>query len=440
MIRAQLKVLEQELASYETELATQQPEWERSLSKEWVAKLGDEDQFALSVAPEKRNQFQDATIRRLHRREDLGWKERQASIAAVRQRLPELESTMVMRELPKPRESYIHLGGDFLRRGVSVQPGALRALPALHAPDNRRPTRLDLAKWLMSDENPLTARVTVNRVWQSYFGLGIVETENDFGTQGSAPTHPELLDWLASELRDNGWSQKELHRLILTSHTYRQASTHREDPAETDPRNRLLSRQNRIRLEAEAVRDAALSASGMMTADIGGPSVFPPQPDGASKLGQMQRDWVADTDKGRYRRGMYTYFWRASPHPGLMIFDAPDSTSACTRRVRSNTPLQALTLLNDQAYFELAQGLAKRVLSEAPQDRDQRLDYAFRLCVARAPQAAEREELGGFLAEQLDAFQTDPAAAKPIGETPELAAWTAVGRVLLNLDEFITRE
>ncbi|MEZ5396650.1 MAG: DUF1553 domain-containing protein [Bryobacterales bacterium] len=223
---------------------------------------------------------------------------------------------------------------------------------------------MDFAKWLMSDENPLTPRVTVNRVWQRYFGMGIVETENDFGTQGAPPSHPELLDWLASWYRDNGWKTKELHRLIVTSYTYRQASHYRDDSTEADPRNKLLSRQNRLRLEAEGVRDAALAASGLLNPEIGGKSVFPPQPEGASKLGQIQREWVEATDEQRFRRGMYTYFWRASPHPGLMVFDAPDSTNACTRRPRSNTPLQALTFINDKAYYEFAQGMAKRVLHD----------------------------------------------------------------------------
>jgi len=440
VIRAQLKVLEAELAEYEETLKDSQPEWEASLSEAVIAELPNENQFALSVPAAERNQFQAAVIQRLHRQADLGWKERQQSIAAVRKRLPDLPYTMVMRERDEPRESYIHLGGDFLRRGVTVAPGVPRLLPAMARAEDRRPTRLDLANWLMSDSNPLTARVTVNRFWQRYFGLGLVETENDFGTQGSLPSHPELLDWLASEFRDSGWRVKDLHRLILTSHTYRQASTHRESATEADPRNRLLSRQNRIRLEAEAVRDAALSASGLLTGVIGGPSVFPPQPDGASKLGQMQRDWVEAEDQDRFRRGLYTYFWRSSPHPGLMVFDAPDSTSACTRRARSNTPLQALTLLNDQAYYEFAQGLAQRVLDQGPEARDERLDYAFRLCVARPPGADERDQLAGFLADQLDSFQTAPEEAKQVAETPELAAWTAVSRVLLNLDEFITRE
>ena len=388
---------------------------------------------------DERNSIQTKAAQRAFHQADLGWTERQASIKAVRDREPDLVWTMVMRELDEPRTSYVHLGGDFLRKGVEVGPGTPAALPQLHA-RGARPDRLDLAHWLMSDEHPLTARVTVNRVWQRLFGLGIVETENDFGTQGRAPSHPELLDWLASDFRDNGWKFKDLIRTIVRSHTYRQASAHRADAAEVDPRNRLLARQSRIRLEAEAIRDAALTVSGLLTPTVGGPSVFPPQPAGASKLGQMQRDWVAETGENRYRRGMYTFFWRASPHPGLMTFDAPDSTVACTRRVRSNTPLQALTLLNDEAYVEFAQGLAKRVAAEAGDGREQRIEHAFRLALCRGPQPEEEEKLETLFSAQLDSFQTDPEEAQAVAEDPEMAAWTAVSRVLLNLDEFITRE
>ncbi len=346
---------------------------------------------------------------------------------------------MVMRELDKPRTAFVQLGGDFLRKGAEVEPDTLSVLPPLHKRGDRA-DRLDLARWLVSDDNPLTARVTVNRTWQRFFGLGIVETENDFGTQGDEPTHPELLDWLSSNFRDNGWKFKDLCRLIVTSHTYRQASAFREDASEVDPRNRLLARQNRIRLEAEAIRDAALEVSGLLTEKIGGPSVFPPQPAGASKLGQMQREWIADTGEDRFRRGMYTFFWRASPHPGLMTFDAPDSTVACTRRARSNTPLQALTLLNDEAFYEFAQGLAKRVAKEAGDDRDQRLERAFRIALCREPKPEEEERLSALFSAQLDSFQTEPDQAKAVADDPEMAAWTAVSRVLLNLDEFITRE
>jgi hypothetical protein len=438
VIQAQIDLLQKDLDVYEKELDAKQVEWEASLDADGKAKLTDEIQFVLSVPAKDRNSIQTQALGRVYHGQDLAWKERQSSIDALRKRLPDLDTTMIMRERTEPRETYIHLGGDFLRKGVAVEPGTLAALPPLHA--EGRATRLDFAKWLVSDENPLTPRVTVNRVWQRYFGLGIVETENDFGTQGAKPSHPELLDWLASWYRDNGWKTKELHRLIVTSHAYRQASSHRDDSTDADPRNKLLSRQNRLRLEAEGVRDAALAASGLLNPEIGGKSVFPPQPEGASKLGQMQRDWEEAADEQRFRRGLYTYFWRASPHPGLMIFDAPDSTNACTRRPRSNTPLQALTLLNDKAYYEFAQGMAKRVLDEGGDSNAGRLDYAFQLCLARKPAAAERDELSGFLTQQLDELQTNADAAKQIAATPDLAAWTALSRVLLNLDEFITRE
>jgi hypothetical protein len=268
-------------------------------------------------------------------------------------------------------------------------------------------------------------------MWQQYFGKGLVETENDFGTQGSLPTHPELLDWLATEFVGRNWSQKAMHRLIVTSATYRQASRVRPELSDKDPYNRLLARQNRLRLEAEIIRDAALSASGRLDLTIGGPSVFPPQPDGVFSFTQIPRSWIASAGSDRYRRGMYTHFWRSAGYPGLLVFDAPDAITTCTRRIRSNTPLQALTLLNDQAFVELAQGLASRLLKERPDDRE-RLDYAFRLCLSRPPVSAERERLEQFLKQQLEELRGVPEASE--------AAWTAVSRVLMNLDEFITRE
>ena len=275
-------------------------------------------------------------------------------IADLKKDLPVIPSTLVVRERPAPRETHIHLGGDFTRKGAVVTPGTPSVLPPLPARD--KPNRLDLAKWIVDPKNPLTARVTVNRMWQAYFGLGLVETENDFGTQGTPPSHPELLDWLASEFMARGWDMKAMHKLIVCSATYRQASKARPDLATLDPRNRLLARQNRLRLEAELVRDSALTASGLLTPTVGGPSVFPPQPQGVYAFTQVPREWKAADGPDRYRRGMYTFFWRSAPHPGLTVFDAPDATSACTRRNRSDTPLQALTLLNDQAFFECARG------------------------------------------------------------------------------------
>ncbi len=289
-------------------------------------------------------------------------------------------------------------------------------------------SRLDLARWLVDAKNPLTARVIVNRVWQHYFGLGLVETDNDFGTQGAPPSHPELLDWLATEFLRRGWSLKAMHRLIVTSATYRQSSKARPDLTTVDARNRLLARQVRLRLEAEFVRDVALEASGLLSHKVGGPGIFPPQPDGLYRFTQIDKHWRPNVGPDRYRRGLYTYFWRSAPHPSLTVFDAPDASSTCTRRNRSNTPLQALTLLNDQGQFEFAQALAARVLREAGPDDAGRLRYAFRLCLARPPSGREQQRLGELLARRR------AEAASPD------EAWLTVARVLLNLDEFITRE
>ena len=263
---------------------------------------------------------------------------------------------MVLRRREEPRPTHVHLGGDFTRKGDAVSPGVPAVLNPLEA--SGRPDRMDLARWLVDPRNPLTARVTVNRLWEAYFGRGLVETENDFGTQGIPPSHPELLDWLATEFVAQGWSLKAMHRRIVTSATYRQSSKHRPELASFDGGNRLLARQSRLRLDAEIIRDASLAACGLLTRQVGGPSVFPPQPAGVMTLGQMKREWTPSTGPDRYRRGLYTFFWRATPHPSLIVFDAPDGTQACTRRIRSNTPLQALTLLNDEAFFEFARALA----------------------------------------------------------------------------------
>ncbi len=446
--RQQIALLEQELQEYEKSLLARLNDWTKNLTPEQREKIKPEALVVLDHPPAEFNVFQMDALKGAFGAADLGYMQRSAGIAALRSASPKIVTTMVMRELPKPRPAYIHLNGDFLRKGVEVGPGTPAVLPPLPAPEGSNPARLDLARWLVASKNPLTPRVTVNRVWQRYFGRGIVATEEDFGTQGSPPSHPELLDWLASEFMARGWSMKELHRLIVTSAAYRQSSEHREELTKADPGNRLLGRQNRLRLEAEVIRDAALSASGMLAVKIGGPSVFPPQPEGAGRVTQIDRKWKADTGEDRYRRGIYTPFWRSAPHPGLMVFDAPDSTTACTRRNRSNTPLQALTLLNDEAYSEFAQGLARRVLREAQGDESKRVRYAFEVCVAREPKPQEQERLKEFLARQLDVFQTRPQEAKEVVSgavpegvtTPELAAWSAVSRVLLNLDEFITRE
>ena len=371
---------------------------------------------------------------------DAGLVERERLIDHLVRSMPRIDSTMVMRELDQPRETFIHESGNFLSPGARVVPGVLAALHPFEG--REKPDRLDLARWLVDRENPLTARVAVNRIWQEYFGVGIVETENDFGTQGSPPTHPELLDWLAVEFMERGWSRKAIHRQILNSAVYRQSSHARTELQERDPRNRLLARQDRLRLDAEIVRDVGLSVSGLLTPTIGGPGAYPPQPETAMLASQVKKSWEPSEGEGRYRRGMYTFFWRVTPHPALMVFDRPDSNIACTRRTRSNTPLQALTLLNDTAFHEFYQAFARRLLAIPQDDRIQR---AFELAVARRPDAREAAVVRRLLANERDALQTKPAEAKLLASDDtdrpiELAAWTSVARALMNTDEFITRE
>jgi len=344
----------------------------------------------------------------------------------LRKQKPKLLRTLIMKERPTPRPSYIHLGGDFTRKGSPVQPGGLSVLPPMPANANR----LDFAKWLVAKDNPLTPRVTVNRVWQTYFGRGIVDTESDFGVVGDRPTHPELLDYLAASFIESGWSQKALHKLIVSSATYQQASLPRPDAAAIDPENKLLAKQNRLRLDAEIIRDSALVSSGLLTEQVGGPSFFPPIPPGALSVTQVVREWKTATGPERYRRGMYTFFQRSAAHPSLTVFDAADGITSCTRRIRSNSPLQALTLLNDESSVEFAAALAQRIVKEAPAEEAARLRHGFELAVQRAPRPRETERLLRFVRQQRDS-QAAPN---------ETALWTGVARVLLNLDEFMTRE
>jgi hypothetical protein len=444
-VRKEVAALEKQRKIFDTYTAAKEDRWEKRLSPEERQKLPSAIQVILEVPENGRVLKQQQALTAYYRRLDLARhgvgglanplpfltiahaqtaRFRSAvekQLADLKKREPAVDSTMVLRERKTPRETHVMLGGDFLRVGARVEPGVPKRLSPLKANGSRSAgvNRLDFARWLVDSKNPLTARVTVNRLWQQHFGVGLVETENDFGTQGTPPSHPELLDWLATEFMRQGWSVKAIHRLIVTSATYRQSSKNRPELTTIDPNNRLLARQSRIRLEAECVRDAALVASGLLNPKIGGPSVFPPQPDGVYNFTQVKRDWRPSTGRDRYRRGMYTYFWRSAPHPGLTVFDAPDSVTACTRRNRSNTPLQALTLLNDQAFFEFAQALTARVAKETSADDGSRIRHAFQLCVSRSPNAAEEERLRALLRE---------------------SDWTAVARVLLNLDEFVTRE
>lgn len=441
-IQAQLKVMRDEQKRYQRELLERQPEWEANLTAEDLAKLPIGVQRILQKPPGERVEGRLVFVRNAFLNQDSGMQERRRAITAVTKLLPKVPSTLIMRELPEQRATHIMEQGDFLRKGLRVEPGTPQVLPPLRA---ERPDRLALARWIVDTSNPLTPRVTVNRIWQRYFGRGIVPTENDFGTQGEPPSHPRLLDWLASSFVDSGWSLKNIHRLIATSSTYRQSSGFRRGMDSEDPTNRLLGRQNRLRVESEVVRDLALSASGLLVDEIGGPSVFPSQPPGV----MIRKPWPESKGRNRYRRGLYTHFWRTSPHPGLMVFDSPDALTIATKRNRSNTPLQALTLLNDTGFHEFAQGLGQRILREAPgTDTASRIKRAFQICLARPPSEIELETMGRFAVTQQDEFETDPQQIEPVltldlssdSNRSEVAAWTAVAGVLLNLDEFVTRE
>jgi cytochrome c5 len=512
-IRRQIAGLDTQFKSQADDFQKSLDAWEKVLTDDQKKKLPPEVLNTVNLAVAMRSEQDTKNLVDYYKKQEAARKEFPVldEIAKLRSSEPHFTTTMVMHEREQPRETHIHIRGDFLRHGARVEPGIPAVLPQLPA-EVKAPTRLDFARWLVDARNPLTPRVTMNRVWQKYFGRGIVETENDFGTQGSPPTHPELLDWLAAEfvspatlpalaegipgesgephkspplrvgaggepdippLRKRGqgesaggeiensklqnancklewgaWSLKRMHKLIVTSATYQQASTHRSDLAEVDAGNRLYARQLRLRLDAEIIRDVALAAGGLLDTTLGGPSVYPPQPDGVFDFTQDKKPWNTGTGPDRYRRGMYTYLWRSSPYPAMTVFDFPDANVTCTRRNRSNTPLQSLTLANDQQYVEIAQGLAVRVLQAPQTDDAARLRYAFRLCLAREPKPAERQRLQKLMGQQRtefaanlkDAERLTPPLVPVKANIQEFAAWTAVARVLLNLDEFITRE
>ena len=382
----------------------------------------DEPSLSLGGTPELDKQIADlqgklAAERKLGN--DATSKKLLAEIKKARGKVP---STLVMREQKKPRATHVQIRGDFLRPGDLVTPGYPSEVGA--TPKGKQ-TRLDLARWLVSKDNPLTARVVANRAWQHFFGKGLVETENDFGFQGKAPTHPALLDWLAVEFASGPkpWSMKHLHRLIVTSETYKQSSVLTKAAAARDPDNKLLARQSRLRLDAEILRDAALTASGLLTPTVGGPGVYPPLPAELFSFTQSKHPWPESKGPARYRRGLYTFIWRQSQHHLLTTFDAADGQTACTKRPRSNTPLQALHLANDPAFVEFFDAFGKRIEKDGPTDSAGRVTFAFRVALGREPSAKEVAALTAY------------AASQPAGKQ-----WPAVARVLLNLDEFVTRE
>jgi hypothetical protein len=409
---------------------------------------------ALAVPAEERSPAQEAALFSYWRTTVPEWQAANDRIEALWRQHPEGASQLVLKGREQGRATHVLKRGNFLNPGPTVTPGVpdfLHPLPADAPPD-----RLTFARWLVDRRSPTTARSLVNRVWQSYFGTGLVSTSEDLGLQSEAPSHPELLDWLAVEFMDRGWSLKALHKLIVTSATYRQSSTVTPELLARDPANRLLARGPRFRVEAEAVRDVALAASGLLNAKLGGRSVYPPLPTFmvTPPVSYGTKVWPEEQGPERYRRALYTFSYRSVPYPLLQTFDAPNGDTACVRRVRSNTPLQALMTLNEPVFVASARALALRALREGgPTDVD-RVAYAFRRCLARAPAPEESAALLALLDRQHRRFSDpdakpwelaadDPAHPPelPATETPaRLAAWTAVARVVLNLDETITKE
>lgn len=359
-------------------------------------------------------------------------------------------TTMVMQELVDQRPTHIQIRGNHKNLGEKVIPGTPAKLHKLVVYGRRDGNRLDLARWLVSPENPLAGRVTMNRIWARYFGRGIVETSEDFGLQGDLPSHPELLDYLAVDLVERKWSLKAMQKLIVTSATYRQCSIVTKELLEKDPLNRLFTRGPRLRLDAEMIRDNALAISGLLNRKLGGPSVFPFQPEGVWANPYSGDKWFASDGGNQFRRGLYTFWRRTAPYAAFMAFDAPSREITCERRPRSNTPLQALATLNDRGFIECASGLAKRMLYEVNGDAAERVKYGFRLCVSRLPDEAELKALLELRASTLADYQKDKDAArklalvlglpKPDLDSAELASWTVVANVMLNLDETITKE
>jgi Protein of unknown function (DUF1553)/Protein of unknown function (DUF1549)/Planctomycete cytochrome C len=410
---------------------------------------------ALQVPADKRTDAHKATLTAHYSTLSPESMPTRAKIAKIEARLKQIADSApqtLISSAAGPRMMRVLPRGNWLDdTGEIVAPGVPASLPRL-SPAGKRATRLDLAKWLVSPEHPLTARVFVNRLWKLLYGNGLVTSLEDFGSQGNPPSHPELLDWLAVEFRESGWDVRHLLRLMVTSSAYRQVSTAGEAVRGRDPYNHLVARQARFRLDAEVVRDNALAVSGLLTTKVGGPSVKPYQPAGYWEyLNFPTRTYAADRGDDQYRRGVYTYWQRSFPHPSLTAFDAPSREECTAERPRSNTPQQALVLLNDPTYVEAARVLAAKILRDGGKGDADRLAFAFRQVLGRKPRPAEAELLLALLARHRRDYQADKEAAEgllAIGQTPvgkdvdrqALASWTSITRVLLNLHETITRE
>jgi hypothetical protein len=404
----------------------------------------------LAIPPAKRTDQQRKDLAAFYRTVARALKPARDRLAEARKELGALgiPTALVMRERPSHERpsAFLRRRGSFLDKGDRVYAGLPEWLHPLR--QDQMPNRLGLAHWIVDEQNPLTPRVVVNRAWEQFFGRGLVETSEDFGAQGSPPSHPELLDWLATELVAQGWRMKALHRLIVMSATYRQSSAAAPALVDRDPYNRLLARGPRFRMEAEMVRDVTLAASGLLSRKIGGASVFPPQPDGIWDIPYSTDKWTTSEGEDRYRRGLYVFIRRSAAYPSFMTFDATSREYCTVRRVRTNTPLQALATLNDEAYFEAAQALAARVLREAAAADAKRAAYAFRLVASRTPTADEVARILASYSGQRERLQRDRTAAGRVvgryavaGVDPvEQAAWTLVANAIFNLDETVTKE
>ncbi len=410
----------------------------------------DEVLRALSTPVEKRSAEQKAALADLYERlPKLKDENRDAVRLLVTEEryLPSPHILALKEDTTEPRSTNILLRGDFKQKGVEVTADVPAVLPPLKA-RGERPDRLDLARWLVDPANPLTARVAANHVWTHLFGRGLVATVDDFGTQGQRPSHPQLLDWLAGELIRTGWSRKQLIRTIVLSSAYQQSSAMRSDLVERDPLGELVARQGRWRVEAEIVRDLFLSASSLLDPTLGGPTIYPIIPDSVRDIAyKYALIWPTSEAPACYRRGMYIHFRRSNPYPSLTVFDAPEGIICAAQRNRSNTPLQALTTLNDPVFFENAQELGRRIAETGPESFEGRVRLLFEVCLARRPQPEEVSVVRNLFEAELASYRKDFEAAAALAgisddgpEVPETAAWIATARAITNLDEFVTRE
>lgn len=429
-----------EVAEYEEKLHLWQPKWNQ-LSVELKSfeqpELSEEQRDEISRVFDQYNKSTDLKkLESYYQTDDSNWADLEKKLAAHLSHRPQRPATKAraFAERTKDRrETFIHLRGVYNRPGEKVVSSTPQVLPALEI-RGEAPDRLDLARWLFHEDNPLTARVAVNRIWQQLFGVGIVSSPNDFGTKGDRPTHPLLLDWLAREYRQVGWRRKELIRLIVTSSTYQMSSAYHSVTDQSKQGNRLLWRQNSYRVNAESVRDLHLTASGLLDRTIGRKGIRPLLPEFVAEVGRSVK-WPVSNGSERYRRGMYIFFKRTVPYPMLMTFDAPDATVSCSRRERSNTPLQALTLLNDPVFFECAQSLGQEMATKHPTNPDQAIQEIYLRCLGRSPNNQEQALMTAAF-EDLSQIDSPEELSR---EERHRYAIIGLARIVMNLDEFITR-